>query len=130
MPQEPRRRTCGGCLGPQASALQRVPAGVRWTLQRLQKQERDPHTGQEKGGRAKGGLLTVGGGRVLKAQGRLPLDLRNQPCFPRDEWGTTVPTIPGPWGTVLPSKLPDVWLRNASPSPLCSIQEQKGKASE
>lgn len=69
-------------------------------------------------------------GGLLKAPGRLLLDLRNQLCFPRDERVTAVPTIPGPWGTVLPSKLADVRLRNASPSPFCSVQEQKGKASE
>ena len=61
--------------------------------------------------------------------GRLLLDPRNPPCFPRDGQGTTLPKVPGPPGTVAPSKLSDVWLKNASPGLLCSVQEQKGKAS-
>lgn len=38
-----------------------------------------------------------------------------------------MPTTPGPWGMVLPSKLADVQLRNASPSPFCSVQEQTAR---
>lgn len=121
-----------GLSGPRGLGIAESLSGSRGTLQRLQEPECDPHAGEGEGGQShRGGPDSGGeGAGVLKAPGRLPLDLRKQPCFPRDESGTTMPKTPGPLRAVLPSKLPDVWLRNAAPSLLCSVQEQKGKSSK
>lgn len=88
------------------------------TLQRLQKWESGLHPRPGEGGRAWASLLTLG---VSKGSGQAASGPEETAPLPMG-WGGGSHCAQGrrALGEVLPSRPPDVWLRNVSPGPLCN----------